>query len=52
MKEITDMLESVNKTMEGFGYKQKLVVGNDYIQITEKEVILNMPYTLTLKIPK
>lgn len=52
MEEIFKILESVNKTMSDFGYKNKLVVGNDYISFNEKEVTINMPYTLSLKIPR
>ena len=51
-KDIFEVLEKVNEHMAGYGFHQKLLVGNDNFQINEKEVIIVVPFSLTLKIPK
>ncbi len=52
MKKICDMLQNINDCMAGFGFQQKLVIGDDNLRITEKEVIIVIPFSLTLKLPK
>ncbi len=52
MEKIFDMLKSVNECMAGRGFQQKLVLGDDNFRITEKEVIIVVPFSLTLKLPK
>jgi len=38
--------------MERFGFNQKLSLDSDHMTITEKEVIIKMPYELKITIPK
>ena len=52
MKEIIGILETLNKTMREFGFSQEICLANDNVRITEKEVIMKIPFSLTLKIPK
>lgn len=52
MKELINTIQNINKVMHDFGFNEKLVVTNDYIDVTEKDVIIRMPYTLIIKIPK
>ena len=52
MEKVFDMLQNINETMAGFGFHQKLAFGNDNFKITEKEVIIVIPFSLTLKLPK
>lgn len=52
MIEIMKLLENINKTMRGFGFTQKISLGNDNVEITESEVIMKIPFSLKLKIPK
>lgn len=52
MDKIFEMLQNINETMAGFGFHQKLALGDDNFKITEKEVIIVVPFTLTLKLPK
>jgi hypothetical protein len=52
MKDLFELIKSINQTMNSLGFHEKISIGNDNIIISEKEVIINMPYTLTLKIPK
>ena len=52
MTDIFEMLKNINECMAGFGFQQKLVLGKDNFRITEKEVIIVVPFSLTLKLPK
>lgn len=52
MEDLCEIIKSLNSNMESFGFNQKLCLDSDYITITEKEVIIKMPYELKLKIPK
>ena len=52
MKNLFEMIKEINEIMHSFGFLENIVVGNDNIFISEKEVIIKMPYILTLKIPK
>ena len=52
MNKICDLLERVNEIMRASGFESDLRVGNDNFRITGKEVIVKIPYIMTLKIPK
>jgi hypothetical protein len=52
MDDIFKLIQTTNKYMEEAGFVSRLVVGEDNFQITEKEVIMKLPFTVTVKIPK
>ena len=52
MKKVMETLDRLNETMREFGFAPELCLKNDYIKITGKEVIMKIPFSLTLKIPK
>ena len=52
MNNMMEVLENVNKTMREFGFEQEICLANDNIKITESEVTMKIPFSLTLKIPK
>ena len=52
MKNLCEYLKSVNDTMEGFGFHNKVHLGNDYIKVHEDRIIICIPYEVTLKIEK
>ena len=52
MNNVCDMLERINETMRRAGFDSDLRVIIDNIEITGKEVIMKIPYVMTLKIPK
>ncbi len=52
MKEVMSMIQEINKTMRGFGFTEELCLGNDNCTITESEVVMKIPFSLTVKIPK
>ena len=47
-----EAIASVNNTMREFGFTEKIVIGNDNIEVSEKEVIIKMPYILKLTIAR
>jgi len=52
MIDIMNIVQRLNSTMREFGFTEDLCVGNDNIKITEREVIMKIPFSLELKIPK
>ncbi|KKN81106.1 hypothetical protein LCGC14_0323250 [marine sediment metagenome] len=52
MEKLFEMLQLVNDHMREAGFTTDLRVQYDNLEITGKEVIIKMPYVMTLKIPK
>jgi len=52
MEKIFELIDRVNESMRSFGFNIDMAIGNDNINITRKEVIIKMPYTLKIAIPK
>jgi len=52
MKKLCDTLATINQHMREAGFQEQVIVKNDHIRITGKEVIIKMPFILTLKIPR
>lgn len=52
MKEILDTLKYMNDQMRTFGFNTNISLKSDFIEITESEVIVDMPYNLKVTIPR
>ena len=46
------MINRINEIMRSSGFTQEMQLSTDNFTITGKEVIIKVPFTLTLKIPK
>ena len=52
MKKLIESIASINKTMKDFGFDSDICLKTNNVEITGKEVIITMPYKLTLRLPK
>jgi hypothetical protein len=52
MKDLMELILTVNKYMAESGFESKLAIGNDNLKITESEVTIMMPFVLKVSIPK
>ena len=52
MKDLMNKLKELNEIMRGFGFANDISLKNNTFEITESEVIMKLPYSLKLSIPK
>ena len=52
VRKISDMLQRINEYMHDAGYETDVALANDHFRIDGKEVIIKMPFILTVRIPK
>lgn len=52
MKELCEIIKRTNDFMRSSGFTQEIQLSNEHFTITGEEVIIKMPFILTLKIPK
>jgi len=52
LKDLCDTVQRLKELMAEQGFDMPLVLKNDYFTITGKELIMKLPLTLTVTIPK
>lgn len=52
MLQLMKAIEDINKIMKEHGFQTNLEYGNDNFSVSEKEVIIKVPYELKFTIPR
>ena len=52
MLEIMDLLKSLNSHMKDYGFDRNISLKGDNVEVTESEVVMKIPFIVTVKMPR